>query len=94
MAQVPDLLNAVALAGGQHGLHRAPVVVIGRFLNKSPADTLAHGAHLKLRQVGVVLVEQRQVAGKGQKIDPVAEGVELVGAFVAAPPKGGKWSFG
>ena len=30
---------------------------------------------------------QLQVAGEGQEIDAVAEGIELVGAFVAAPPK-------
>ena len=33
VAQVPHLLDAVALAGVQHGLHRAEIVLVGRFFN-------------------------------------------------------------
>ena len=45
-------------------------------------------ANLKLVQRRVIFINQLQRPGEGQKIDPLAEAVELVGAFVATPPKG------
>jgi hypothetical protein len=93
VAQIPDLLDAVALAGFQHHADRAPVVLVGRFLNHRPPNALAHRLYAKLREVGVVLVQQRQVAGEGQEIDPVAKSIELVGALVTTPPKGVKGGF-